>query len=404
MNLEEIIQTSEKELREAFKQTEEICLFNSEKILNAFQKNKVSNIHFNSATGYGYGDLGRDIIEKVYADVFKTESALVRAQFVSGTHALSTSFFGVLRPGDTMLSITGMPYDTLHQVIGLVDNDSSLKAFGINFEEINLINNDFNYEKLKEILNNQEIKVIHIQRSIGYESRNTLSIQQLDKVINFIKNINSNIIILVDNCYCELCSKIEPSEVGADLVIGSLIKNLGGGIASGGGYIVGKKDLVELCAQRLTSPGLGSEVGSSMGMNKLFLQGLYFSPLVVSNALKIKALTAKLFEKLNIKTINNNLNDIVLGIVFNDETKLKTYVKAIQNNSAIDSNSDAVATDMPGYEHKIIMASGSFTDGSSIELSCDAPIKEPYIAFQQGSLTYEYGKISIKRAIEKIIN
>jgi len=308
--------------------------------------------------------------------------------------------FGLLRPGDTLLSITGLPYDTLHKVIGIIPNQSSLQSFGINYEYIDLINNDFNYEKIKENVN--KAKVVHIQRSIGYDNRNTISIEQLEKVIKLIKEINQDIIIFVDNCYCELCSALEPSDIGADIVVGSLIKNLGAGIANNGAYIVGKEKLVELCAERLTSPGLGSEVGPSLNQNRLFLQGLYLAPMVVANALKVKLFTSRLCQKLGYNIINDNLNDIVLGIVFNDENKLINYVKAIQEGSAIDAHFAPEPTDMPGYDDKIIMASGSFTDGSSIELSCDAPLKEPYIAYQQGSLTYEYGKIGVINALTKI--
>lgn len=399
--LETKIEEIERQNASVFKEINDICFYNSKKVLDAFIKNKVNVSDFASTTGYGIGDVGRDKIEKVYKDVFKCESALVRTQFISGTHALTVAFFAVLRPGDTMLSITGKPYDSLHEVIGITPNESSLKAFNINFKYIDLINNDFNYDEIKNNL--VGIKVIHIQRSIGYGNRNTISIQKLEKVISFIKNINPSIIILVDNCYCEMCSKKEPTEVGADIVVGSLIKNLGAGIASNGAYIVGKEKYVKLASERLTAPGLGFEVGPTLNQNKSFLLGLYLAPNVVKNALKIKVLTKELFTSLGYKLVNSNLDDIVLGIIFNDEEKLIKYVSAIQNNSPIDSSFTPEKTDMPGYDNQIIMASGSFTDGSSIELSCDAPIREPYIAYQQGSLTYEYGKIVIARALEHMI-
>ena len=306
----------------------------------------------------------------------------------------------MLRPGDTLLSITGLPYDTLHKVIGIVPNESSLKSFGINYKYVDLIKNDFDYDAISKNL--EGIKVVHIQRSLGYSDRETISIDKLAQVIKFIKEINKNIIIFVDNCYCELCSKIEPTEVGADIVVGSLIKNLGAGIANNGAYIVGKEKLVDLCAERLTSPGLGSEVGPSLNQNRSFLEGLYFAPMVVANALKVKLLTSELCKKLRFKTINDNTNDIVLGIVFNDRDKLIKYVKMIQAFSAIDAHFEPEPTSMPGYDNDIIMASGSFTDGSSIEFSCDAPIREPFIAYQQGSLSYEYGKIGVVSALEKI--
>ncbi len=390
----------EERLQDRFKEIDNIALFNSAKVLNAFHKEKLQASDFNGTSGYGYGDVGRDKIEKIYADIFAAEKALVRTQFVSGTHALTVAFFGLLRPGDTLLSIAGLPYDTLHKVIGIIPNDSSLQSFGIKYKYIDLINNDFDYEKIKVSLDG--VKVVHIQRSIGYSERITLSLEKISKVINFIKSINQDIIIFIDNCYCEFCTKLEPTNVGADIVVGSLIKNLGAGIANNGAYIVGKEKLVSLCAERLTSPGLGSEVGSSLNQNRLFLEGLYLAPKVVANALKVKLLTSELCKELGYKVINENLDDIVLGIIFNDKEKLIKYVKNIQAVSAIDAHFEPIPSKMPGYDNDIIMASGSFTDGSSIELSCDAPIKEPYIAYQQGSLTYEYGKLGVVHALEAL--
>ena len=396
INVEKI----ENDLNSTFKDIDNIVMFNSKKVLDAFHKENIQASDFNGTSGYGYGDVGRDKIERVYADVFKAEKALVRVQFVSGTHALTVGLFGLLRPGNTLLSISGIPYDTLHKVIGIVPNESSLKSFNINYKYIDLIDNDFDYKKIKNSLDN--VKVVHIQRSIGYSDRETISIDKLSKVIKFIKEINKDIIIFVDNCYCEFCSKIEPIELGADIVVGSLIKNLGAGIANNGAYIIGKEKLVELCAERLTSPGLGSEVGSSLNQNRLFLEGLFLAPLVVGNALKVKMFSSALAKELGYKVINDNLNDIVLGIVFNNENKLINYVKGIQKNSAIDSGFAPIPSKMPGYDNDIIMASGSFTDGSSIELSCDAPIKPSYIAYQQGSLTYEYGKIGVIEAFKEL--
>ena len=390
----------ENSLRDKYSEVDEIVLANSKKVLDAFHKEKLQASDFNGTSGYGYGDVGRDKIERIYADVFKADSALVRNQFVSGTHALTVALFGLLRPGDTLLSITGLPYDTLYKVIGITPNESSLKSFGVNYKYIDLKENDFDYDKIKNELDG--VKVVHIQRSLGYGNRDTISIEQLEKVIKFIKDINNNIIVFVDNCYCEFCSLKEPSELGADVVVGSLIKNLGAGIANNGAYIVGKKKYVSLCAERLTSPGLGSEVGPSLGQNKNFLLGLYLAPMVVGNALKVKLFTSELCKKIGYNVINDNLNDIVLGIVFKDRDKLVKYVKAIQSASAVDAHFSPEETDMPGYDDKIIMASGSFTDGSSIELSCDAPIREPYIAYQQGSLSYEYGKIGVISALESI--
>lgn len=399
--LDKYIDIVNKKIEDEFKEIDKIVYSNSKKVLDAFHKEKVLTTDFNSSTGYGYNDIGRDKVEKVFADYFGCESALVRCQFVSGTHALSTAFFGILRPGDTLLSISGLPYDTLHEVIGIKDNPSSLKAFGINFKYIDLINNDFDYNKIRDSLN---VKMVHIQRSIGYSLRDTLSIDKIEKVIKFIRSINKDVIIMIDNCYCEMCSYKEPTEIGADLVVGSLIKNLGGGIANNGGYICGKSELVNLCSERLTSPGLGAEVGPSLNQTRNFMLGFYEAPMVVGNALKTKVFARELLKLLGCDMINNELNDIVLGIVFNDREKLIKFVKGIQMGSAIDSCYLPVPTDMPGYDNQIIMASGSFTEGSSIELSCDAPIREPFVAYLQGALTFEYGKLGIIKAVENIFS
>ena len=399
--LDKYIDIVNKKIEDELKEIDKIVYSNSKKVLDAFHKEKVLTTDFNSSTGYGYNDIGRDKVEKVFADYFGCESALVRCQFVSGTHALSTAFFGILRPGDTLLSISGLPYDTLHEVIGIKDNPSSLKAFGINFKYIDLINNDFDYDKISDSLN---VKMVHIQRSIGYSLRDTLSIDKIEKVIKFIRSINKDVIIMIDNCYCEMCSYKEPTEIGADLVVGSLIKNLGGGIANNGGYICGKSELVNLCSERLTSPGLGAEVGPSLNQTRNFMLGFYEAPMVVGNALKTKVFARELLNLLGSDMINNELNDIVLGIVFNDREKLVKFVKGIQMGSAIDSCYLPVPTDMPGYDNQIIMASGSFTEGSSIELSCDAPIREPFVAYLQGALTFEYGKLGIIKAVENIFS
>lgn len=399
--LDKYIDIVNKKIEDELKEIDKIVYSNSKKVLDAFHKEKVLTTDFNSSTGYGYNDIGRDKVEKVFADYFGCESALVRCQFVSGTHALSTAFFGILRPGDTLLSISGLPYDTLHEVIGIKDNPSSLKAFGINFKYIDLINNDFDYDKIRDSLN---VKMVHIQRSIGYSLRDTLSIDKIEKVIKLIRSINKDVIIMIDNCYCEMCSYKEPTEIGADLVVGSLIKNLGGGIANNGGYICGKSELVNLCSERLTSPGLGAEVGPSLNQTRNFMLGFYEAPMVVGNALKTKVFARELLKLLGCDMINNELNDIVLGIVFNDREKLIKFVKGIQMGSAIDSCYLPVPTDMPGYDNQIIMASGSFTEGSSIELSCDAPIREPFVAYLQGALTFEYGKLGIIKAVENIFS
>ena len=398
-----LVNEAEKELKEVFNNIDKTCEINSLKVLNAFTKNKLSEIHFNTTTGYGYNDIGREIIEKIYADIFKAEDALVRSQFISGSHALTVTLFALLRPNDTLLSITGLPYDTLHEVIGIKDNPSSLKSFGINYEQIDLINNDFDYNKIEETIKNKKIKVIEIQRSKGYSERKSITIESLEKVIKFIKNINSNIIIMIDNCYCEFVDNIEPIEIGADIIVGSLIKNLGGGIAPNGAYVVGKKNLIELVGERLTLPGEGKEVGPTLGINKSILQGLFSSPSVVASSLKTACLTSICLERLGYEVepkYNEKRADIVQNIIFHNEKDLIKYCQGIQGASPIDSFVVPVPWDMPGYDDKVIMASGSFTQGSSIELSCDGPIREPFIAYQQGSLTYEYGKIGVMNAIE----
>ena len=406
--IKEIITKAEKELKKEFEIIEENCEFNSEKVLTAFQKNEVSEIHFNQTTGYGYGDIGRDVIEKIYSDIFKTEDALVRGQFISASHALTVTLFGLLRPNDIMLSISGKPYDTLDSVIGITENNSSLKSFGIKYEQIDLVKNDFDYEKIKQRLLKKELKIklIEIQRSRGYALRESISLEKIEKVIKTIREIDNSVIIMIDNCYGELTNKIEPSELGADILVGSLIKNLGGGIAPNGAYVVGKHDLIELVSERLTLPGEGKEVGPSLGMNKKILQGLFMAPSVVANSLKTAVLTAKVMENLGYKVTpksNEKRTDIVQTIEFGNQKDLINYVQGIQLGSPIDSNSLPVPDDMPGYDDQVIMAAGAFVQGSSIELSCDAPLREPYVAFQQGGLTYEYGKLGLMKAIERIL-
>lgn len=388
-------------LSDEFKKIDSTCFLNSEKVLGAFHKFNLSSSDFNGTTGYGYGDVGRDKIDAIFADVFHAEKALVRTQFISGTHAITVALFGLLRPGDKFISITGKPYDTLEPVIGITPNDSSLKSFGIDFDYIDLKDGDFDFDRIREAVKG-DIKLVHIQRSIGYASRNTLCIDAVARVIDFIRNINSEVIIFVDNCYCEFCNTLEPTDVGADVVVGSLIKNLGAGVVNNGAYVVGKEKYINLIAERLTVPGQGDHVGPSLGQNKSFLLGLYLAPSVVASALKVKQLTRKLCEINDIYYINGGTDDIVLGICFGDADRLSKYAKCIQKMSAIDSCFVPEETDMPGYDSKIIMASGSFVDGSSIELSCDAPLREPYILYQQGSLTYDYGKLAVVNAFNEL--
>ena len=400
-----LVNDSEKELDKEFKKIDEICEYNSLKVLNAFWNNKLSEAHFSQTTGYGYDDIGRDVIEKIYAEIFGAEDALVRSQFISGSHALTVALFAYLRPGDTMLSISGLPYDTLHEVIGIVPNDSSLKSFGVNYEQIDLINDDFDYEKIEERLKKSKIKLIEIQRSKGYSTRKSLSNSKIKKVIDLIRNYDKDVIIMVDNCYCEFVDKVSPIEMGADIIVGSLIKNLGGGIAPNGAYIAGKKRLVDLAGERLTLPGEGREVGPTLGINKQILEGLFFSPSVVASALKTAVLASKVLEELGYKVeprYNDERVDIVQNIEFGNEEDLVKYCQGIQMASPVDSFAIPMPWDMPGYEDKVIMAAGTFTQGSSIELSCDGPIRKPYIAYMQGSLTYEYGKIAIIKAVSNL--
>ena len=403
--LENLVKEVELEIRDQIAEIDERCMRNSLRVLDAFQKNRIADVHFNSTSGYGYDDIGRDTIEKVFADVFHTEDALVRNQFISGTHAITVALFANLRPGDTLLSISGKPYDTLDSIIGFNDNPSSLKSYDVKYEQIDLIDDDFDIEKIKERLAKKDVKMIEIQRSKGYATRKSLTMDKIKKAIEAVREANNEVIIMVDNCYGEFVDDIEPVDVGADFMVGSLIKNMGGGLAPNGAYIVGKQKYIELCAERLTAPGQGKEVGPSLGINKNFLQGIYMAPSVVASSLKTAVFTSRLLEKLGYDVVpkyDEKRSDIVQTIIFRNEEKLIKYVQGIQSGCAIDSESVPMPWDMPGYTDKVIMASGSFTQGSSIELSCDAPIREPYIAFQQGGLTYEYGKIGVIRAVKKL--
>ena len=400
----ELVNEAEKDLSDIFNSIDKNTYFNSKKVLDAFHEVNISESDLNGTSGYGYNDTGRDKIEKIFSYVLDSEDALVRTQIISGTHAISTALFAILRPGDTLLAISGTPYDTLHEVIGIKPNNSSLMSYGIKYKEIDLIDNDFNYEKIQEELKNN-IKAIHIQRSRGYSLRESLTIEKLEKVIKFIKGINKDVIVFVDNCYCEFVETTTPTLVGADLMAGSLIKNLGGGIARNGGYIAGKHELIELCAERLNVPGEGREVGPSGQANREFLQGIYFAPSVVSSALKTSILTSKVLDKLGYEvhpTYNEKRADIVQLIYFRNEKNIIKYAEGMQGAGAIDANVLPIPSDMPGYDDKIIMASASFVQGSSIEISCDGPLKEPYVLFQQGALTYDYGKIALINAISKL--
>lgn len=403
----------EEEIEPVFKRIEEVCEYNTIKVLKAFQDNHISDMHFGSTTGYGYGDIGRDTTEKVFAQVLRAEDSVVRGQFISGTHALTVTLFALLRPGDTLLSITGKPYDTLDEVIGIVENPSSLKSYQVHFEQIDLKtdeanheNDDFDYEAIQNRLQQGNVKVIEIQRSKGYSTRKSIGIEQIEKVVKWIRDIDKNVIIMVDNCYCEFVGTKEPLEVGADVIVGSLIKNLGGGIAPNGAYVAGRKDLISLVGERLTAPGEGKEVGPTLGITKSILQGLFMAPNVVASSLKTAVFASCCLEKLGFEVspkYDDSRADIVQLINFKDKDKLIKYCQGIQMGSPVDSNSIPEPWDMPGYVDQVIMAAGAFTQGSSIELSCDGPIRPPYTAFMQGGLTYHYGKIGVMKAIENII-
>lgn len=401
----ELSKKVEKDIEPIFKNIQEVCEYNSLKVLEAFQEYNISDMHFGTTTGYGYGDVGRDTIEKIFSKVLGAEDSLVRSQFISGTHALTVVLFAVLRPGDTLLSICGKPYDTLDEVIGIQENPSSLKSFNVKYEQIDLIDNEFDIEAIKRRVAKKDIKLIEIQRSRGYALRKSISLKKIENIIKIIKEIDNNVIVMVDNCYGEFVDKIEPLQLGADVIVGSLIKNLGGGIAPNGAYIAGKSYLVDFASQRLTAPGLGKEVGPTLGINKSILQGLFMAPSVVKSSLKTAVFASKMLEELGYKLdprFNEERSDIVQTIEFQNKEKLIKYCQGIQMGSPIDSNSIPEPWDMPGYTDKVIMAAGAFTQGSSIELSCDAPIRPPYVAFMQGGLTYEYGKLGVLKAIQNI--
>lgn len=412
---EEALTCHEKALKEItplFHSYEEIREYNQYKVLKAFQEENISDYHFTNSTGYGYGDIGRDTLDQVYARVFGAESALVRPQFVSGTHTISCVLYGILRPGDTLLAMTGEPYDTIHGIIGITEdkeskNEGSLKDFGISYEEIPLIGNTIDIQSTLEALRkNQSIKMVHLQRSKGYASRNSFTIEILEEAISAVKKEFPDMIIFVDNCYGEFVEEREPTEIGADIIAGSLIKNPGGGIAPTGGYVAGRKDLVELSSYRLTVPGLGGECGSTFGVMRSFYQGLFLAPMISMEAVKTAIYAAKLLELAGYTVYpkaEDKRTDIVQAITFPDETKLIEFVKGIQFGAPIDSNASCEPWDMPGYDDKVIMAAGAFMQGASIELSCDAPIRKPYTAYLQGGLTFDHGKIGVLIALSRLL-
>lgn len=402
-----LVKEVEQDIKPIFDEVESTCQINSSKVLNAFQKCNLQEAHLTSSTGYGIDEPGRNKIEEIYSEVFKSEDSLVRTQLISGTHALAVTLSALLRPNDTMLSITGEPYDTLKTVIGIgkEESKSSLKSYNIKYEQIDLVDNDFDIKKIQERLSKKDVKLVEIQRSRGYSTRKSLTIEKIEKVIKAIREVNNEVIIMVDNCYGEFVQDREPIEVGADIAVGSLMKNLGAGIATSGAYIVGRKDLIELCAERLTSPGIGKEIGPSLNQNPLLLKGLFFAPSVVASSVKTAIFASRILEKLGYNVepkYNEKRADIVQTITLDSEEQLVKFCQGIQKGSPIDSNVIPFPSDMGGYDDKVIMAAGTFTQGSTIELSCDGPIRPPYIAYMQGGLTYEYGKLGILKAIEEM--
>jgi cystathionine beta-lyase family protein involved in aluminum resistance len=398
----------EKEIEAIFKNIDSIREYNQIKVIKAMQDNKLSDSHFAGTTGYGYGDRGREVLDLIYADIFKAESALVRHQIVSGTHAIALCMFGVLRPGDELLSITGKPYDTLEEVIGIRGNgEGSLREFGVSYKQVELIGNgSINYAAVERAVT-PETRMVLIQRSRGYCWRSPISIKEMREAIRFIKNLKKDLVILVDNCYGEFVEKMEPVEVGADLAAGSLIKNPGGGLAPTGGYIVGKEAYVKKAAYRLTAPGIGNEAGPTLGHSRLMFQGLFLSPHVVAESLKGAIFCSALMQKLGFDispSPSEKRGDIIQAIKFNDEKSLISFCQGIQKGSPIDAFVTPEPWEMPGYNCPVIMAAGGFIQGSSIELSADAPIKPPYIAYMQGGLVYEHVKLGTMIALQKMID
>lgn len=405
--IENLANETEDEVKELFNEFDDICLYNQAKVLNAFKNANISQMHFGKTTGYGYNDIGREGIEKIYADVFKAESALVRVQFVNGTHAIATTLKGLLMPGDRLLAITGTPYDTLCEVIGIKPSPKSLKSYGIKYDQIDLLeNDDIDISKVCQYLKENKVKVIHMQRSRGYALRNAFTIDKIKEAIDKIRLVDKDVIIMIDNCYGEFVEQREPIEVGADIVCGSLIKNIGGGLCETGGYIVGRKDLVELCSYELTCPGIGAECGATMGQNRNMLQGIFMAPTVVKNALKAATFAAMLMKKLSFNVFPDPFckrGDIVESIIFDDEEKMVKFIQGIQKASPVDSSAVPYPWDMPGYDDKVIMAAGTFIEGASIELSADGPIRKPYVAYMQGGLTFESAKLAICYAVDNML-
>lgn len=406
----ELSQAALKDIKPELDEIDKIKEYNQMKVLKAMQEERLSDSHFTNSTGYGYGDIGRDTLERVYARIFNAEDAIVRPHIVSGTHAIAITLFGNLRPNDTLLAITGRPYDTLLQIIGVEgENNGSLKEYGVNYKEISLKNNgEINIDEVcRTIKEDKSIKMVEIQRSTGYGWRPALTIDNIKRAISAVKAVRPDIICFVDNCYGEFLDIYEPTDVGADLIAGSLIKNIGGGIAPAGGYIVGKKKYVEQASYRLTAPGLGKECGATFGVVRLMFQGLFIAPHIAIEALKTSIFCSRLMELAGFEVspkYGDKRSDIIQAIKFNNPNDLISFCKGIQKGSPVDSFAECEPWDMPGYTDKIIMAAGAFIQGSSIELSADAPIRPPYIAYLQGGLTFEHGKIGVLVGLSNVLN
>lgn len=397
----------EESLKDRFQEIDENAEYNQMKVIKAMQDNRVSDIHFAATTGYGYNDLGRDTLEEVYASVFHTESALVRPNLISGTHALSVALSGNLRPGDELLSPAGKPYDTLEEVIGIRESTGSLKEYGVTYRQVDLLpDGTFDYKSIKKAIN-ERTKLVTIQRSKGYDTRPTFSVAQIGELIAFVKEIKPDVICMVDNCYGEFVERIEPSDVGADMIVGSLIKNPGGGLAPIGGYIAGKAECIDRASFRLTAPGLGKEVGASLGLNQAFYQGLFLSPTVVAGAVKGAVFAANVYEALGFQVVPNgseSRHDIIQAVTFGNPEGVIAFCQGIQAAAPVDSYVAPEPWDMPGYDSPVIMAAGAFVQGSSIELSADGPIKPPYTVYFQGGLTWYHAKLGVLMSLQKLLD
>ncbi len=407
---DELFSFSEKilsSLEDRFKEIDKTAEYNQMKVIAAMQKNRVDAACFAESTGYGYDDMGRDTLERVYADCFGTEDALVRPQITCGTHALSLALSANLRPGDELLSPAGRPYDTLEGVIGIRPTPGSLAEYGVTYRQVDLLPDDsFDYDKIREAINSKT-KLVTIQRSKGYQTRETFSVEKIAKLIKFVKKIKPDVICMVDNCYGEFVERCEPSDFGADMIVGSLIKNLGGGLAPSGGYICGTRECIENCGWRLTAPGLGKEVGTNMGLMRRFYQGLFMAPSVVAGALKGAVFAANIYERLGFKCVpdsRESRHDIIQAVEFGSPERLIAFCKGIQAAAPVDSYVTPVPGDMPGYDSQVIMAAGAFVQGSSIELSADAPLREPYAVYFQGGITWHHAKLGILKSVQQLLD